>query len=210
MAKTKSSTSERKLTIFDISAELLELAQLLLQLEGSPEAQDSAIRAALMKEDSPLDDLLVEHQTVKQKALAKLNSFCGLIRFLENSRDNRKAHANMVRDRAQIDDNHIHRLKKLLLWFMTEHKMNQIETLEYRVSHYELEPRLKLLVAPEELPAQYVQIETTTSYTTLTKEIEKDLKAGVAAAKEIATWYEPTQVLRISKPSKKGSTQTDS
>ncbi len=200
--KTATHCTSTNLTIFDLSKEMTELAQLLLDLEGSPEAQDSAIRAALMDEDSPLDDVLVSHQMVKQKALVKLNNICGLIRFLENSRDARKAHANMVRDRARIDDNNIQRLKKLAIWFMTEHKMNRIETLEYRISHYEAQPCLELLVDPENLPDEYVEVEEKTIYKAQIDKIKAALKAGVISVQKLAKLCEPSQILKISKPKK--------
>lgn len=199
---TKKATynASTNLTIFDLSQEMKELAQLLLDLEGNPEAQESAIRVALMDENSSLDDVLVNHQMVKQKALAKLNNICGLIRFLENSQAARKAHANMVRDRARIDDNNIQRLKKLAIWFMTEHKMNRIETLEYRISHYAAQPSLELLVDPENLPSEYVEVEYKTIYKPQTDKIKAALKAGGTSVHKFARWGEATQVLKISKP----------
>jgi hypothetical protein len=72
--------------------------------------------------------------------------------------------------------------------------------LEYRISHYAAQPSLELLVDPENLPSEYVEVEYKTIYKPQTDKMKAALKAGGTSVHKFARLGEATQVLKISKP----------
>ena len=135
-------------TLYEISADLSALEQLLTELGG--EFPDEFAEAAI--------DSWLEETTRATKE--KVDSYCGLIRELEARRDARKAEAKRLADRASVDSNAIDRLKARLLWFFEAHDIKTLETRRFRVTAAQnggLAP-LHITAPLEEIPDEFVEI----------------------------------------------------
>ena len=134
-------------TLYEISQDLAALESLLTEMGG--ELPDEVAEAAI-------DSWLEETGTATKD---KVDAYCGLIRELEARRDARKAEAQRLEHRANVDWNAILRLKARLLAFFETHQIKTLETPRFRVTAAQNGGLAPLIItAPlEEIPDEFIE-----------------------------------------------------
>jgi chromosome segregation ATPase len=110
-------------TLIQISRELIELEEQLEDLVDNPDAQNEAIAQYL---ESFTDTISQRDQ--------KLDNYAALIQELQARADARKAEAQRLQKRSQIDENKVKSLKTNLQRFFQAHELKTVETDRYRLT----------------------------------------------------------------------------
>jgi hypothetical protein len=109
-------------TLIQISRDLIELEEQLEELFDNPEAQDRLI------------DRWFWLENIESQRDQKLDNYAALIQELQARADARKAEANRLSKRSQIDENKVKALKANLQRFFQAHELKTIETDRYRLT----------------------------------------------------------------------------
>jgi hypothetical protein len=109
-------------TLIQISRDLIELEEQLEELFDNPEAQDRLI------------DRWFWLENIEAQRDQKLDNYAALIQELQARADARKAEAQRLQKRSQIDENKVKALKANLQRFFQAHELKTIETDRYRLT----------------------------------------------------------------------------
>lgn len=135
-----------KRTLFEISDDLLALADLLEETGG--EITDEAAENAI-------DDFFLELGAERDK---KLDSYCALIREFEARQDVREQEAKRLLALAQTDGKNAKKLKERLLFFFQTQDLKKVETDRFKISRQANGGKMPVVLNPyleehpEELP----------------------------------------------------------
>lgn len=137
------STSAR--TLYDISADILALEQLLFESGGEIEHPEA---------ERAIDAWFAE---LEQDRNRKLDNCAALIREFEIRAQSRKAEAKRLQERAAVDQNAADRLKARIKLFFEIHGLKTLETARFRLTHAMNGGVLPLILeaAPEDIPEEF-------------------------------------------------------
>jgi chromosome segregation ATPase len=155
-------------TLIQISRDLIELEEQLEDLVDNPDAQNEAIAQYL---ESFTDTISQRDQ--------KLDNYAALIQELQARADARKAEAQRLQKRSQIDENKVKSLKTNLQRFFQAHELKTVETDRYRLTLAKNGGKLPMIID------NYDLAEIPDHLTVTTKELNREavrklLEAGEA------------------------------
>ena len=169
-----------KRTLLDISDDLLALNELLENAAGDIEQEQ-----------------IIQHwfNEIGNELHHKLDNYCELIAYLQGLAKLRQERAAQLAKLAEVDDNKVERLKKLLKFFLERHDIKKLDTERHRISLRKNGGKqgIALLVQPEVLPEALQRIVVAPDK----EAIREALENGDETVKNYACWKERENHVRI-------------